>query len=174
VQRSNFNRQAAYEFYKEYLLDVLRQKTMLYDTYGFKTVGCVTSQDWELFGAILLNDRAKGGDVGSDLQHYEVKSAVTGNSFEYQYHRNHGLEKLEEDMQVDHLFISYDRDYAGVTVRLVSAAALQRTFLSWRPGLIRNYQGDNPKLRYRRSVSYGFVERNGAILMEIRKGILVV
>ncbi|MEM8639910.1 MAG: hypothetical protein AAGG51_14010, partial [Cyanobacteria bacterium P01_G01_bin.54] len=72
--------------------------------------GSVGSKDWEVFAAILLNDRARKGD-GADLEHYEVKSATTGSSFEYQYHRNHGLDKLTDDRSVDHIFVSRSKDY---------------------------------------------------------------
>ncbi len=37
---------------------------------------------------------------------YEVKSAVIGGSFEYQYHRNRGLNKLTDDRDVAHIFVA--------------------------------------------------------------------
>jgi len=49
-------------------------------------------------------------DVGTmlgkrvDLSKHEVKSAENGGSFEYQYHKNTGKEKLRQDIQTGHLF----------------------------------------------------------------------
>ncbi len=79
--------QEAYSFYKKYILEHSQNKAEIYEQYGFSLQGSIGSKDWEVFAAILLNDRARRGD-GADLVNYEVKSAVLGGSFEYQYHRN--------------------------------------------------------------------------------------
>jgi len=157
----------AYNFYKLYLLDWTRGKKALYEEYGFKVEGSVLSRDWELFAAILLKDRAKAGD-GTDLEKHEVKSAIYGNSFEYQYHRNHGVDKLEEDKRVNHVFISYSSNYANVEVRLVDSSLLAPIFDSWLIGLITNYGGEIPRQRYRRSISFGMVKRSGILLLQIQ------
>ena len=85
--------QKAYSFYSTYILKYSRDKAEIYGQYGFSLQGSVGSKDWEVFAAILLNDKARKGD-GADLENYEVKSATFGGSFEYQYHRNQGLKKL--------------------------------------------------------------------------------
>ena len=48
----------------------------------------VMSEDWEIFASILLKAVGTTDRSGPDLGDYEVKSAVDGGSFEYQYHRN--------------------------------------------------------------------------------------
>ena len=92
--------QEAYSFYRTYILEYSRNKAEIYEQYGFSLQGSVGSKDWEVFAAILVNDKARQGD-GADLENYEVKSATTGSSFEYQYHRNRGLNKLTDDRDVD-------------------------------------------------------------------------
>lgn len=134
--------------------------------------GSVPPVDWELFGAILTGEKASDG-YGADLENYEVKSAGEGGSFEYQYHLNAGLHKLDEDINVDHIFITYTRDYQNVMVRLVKGKYLAETFESWREGLIKNYSGKNRRQRYRKSISLGKVKRLGHVVMEIKEGNLI-
>lgn len=159
----------AYWFYRRYLLDLTTDKKALYEEYGFKVAGSVLSRDWELFAAILLKDRAKMGD-GADLMRHEVKSAIYGNSFEYQYHKFHGEYKLAEDKRVDHIFISYSPDYFDIEVRHIPGEQLALIFDSWLTGLITNYAGENPRQRYRRSISFGTVKRQGTLLLQIQAG----
>ena len=72
----------ALHFYQKFILNHTIQKGQIYEQYGFTLQGSVGSKDWEVFAAILFNDRAKPGD-GADLVHYEVKSAITKSGFEY-------------------------------------------------------------------------------------------
>lgn len=157
----------AYAYYQEHILNEDRFRRL--EAHGLSVAGSVAPIDWELFGAILTRDTASAG-YGSDLTRHEVKSAVQGNSFEYQYHLNGGMQKLEEDMVVRHVYISYSRTYRDVTVRTIEGAALRDTFEGWRAGLVDNYEREQPRQRYRKSVSYGTVVRLGRIEMEIRDG----
>ena len=93
----------AYQFYKKYIFNKEKQK--LLEMHGFSIPGSVSSSDWELFAAILVGRKAAAG-YGADLEGLEIKSAQMGSSFEYQYHKHTGLEKLKDDMKVNHLFIS--------------------------------------------------------------------
>lgn len=161
----------AIDFYQSRILDLKKQQ--LLEEYNFSVTGNVPFQDWELFGAILVGDKKSEG-YGSDLTRHEIKSAVTGNSFEYQYHRNHGEDKLIEDIELDwHVFISYSRDYRNIVVRRVPGSALEPTFRSWLAGLRDAYTGPNPRQRYRRSISYGWVAENGEIILQIKGGLRV-
>ena len=92
----------AYEYYRQFILEYASEKAAVYAKYGFTLRGSIGSKDWEVFAAILLQDRHRPGD-GADLEQHEVKSALVGNSYEYQYHRNNGLQKLANDRQVDRL-----------------------------------------------------------------------
>ena len=89
------NYEEAYTFYK-FLKSNYDKKRKIYEKLGFSLAGAISYRDWEVFVAILMNDRCKPGD-GCDLLRHEVKSALRGNSYEYQYHRNKGLEKLTGD-----------------------------------------------------------------------------
>ena len=165
-----FDIEAAFAYYAEH---IHRQERFdLLEEHNFEIAGSIPSIDWELFGAILTGDDRKVG-YGSDLKDHEVKSAVEGSSFEYQYHRHGGIAKLEEDKNVDHIFVSYAPDYKRVTVRLVDRTKLSPTFESWRAGLIQNYQGTTPRQRYRKSISFGTVVREGEIILRVEDNQLV-
>ena len=159
----------AYDFYRRYLLGTAKDKTAIYVRYGFNPPE-VASKDWEVFAAILLQDKARGGD-GADLERHEVKSAGYGWSFEYQYHRFHGEQKLNEDKEVNHLFISYANNYQDIEVRYLYGKDLASVFESWRPGLIANYEAR--RQRYRKSISFGYVKMYGTLILKIKEGELV-
>lgn len=158
----------AYSFYRTYILEYSRDKAEIYGCYGFSLQGSVGSKDWEVFAAILLNDRARRGD-GADLENYEVKSAVIGGSFEYQYHRNRGPNKLTGDRAVDHVFVARSETYINVEVWLVERIKMIPTFDRWLPELLQNYETVE-RQRFRRSVTYGFVRSQGIRLLEISAG----
>jgi hypothetical protein len=162
--------QEAYFFYRKYILDYSRDKAEIYERYGFSLQGSIGSKDWEVFAAILLNDRARRGN-GADLVNYEVKSAVIGGSFEYQYHRNRGLAKLTDDRMVDHIFVSRSENYTNVEVWLIERTKMISTFDQWLPELLQNYETAG-RQRFRRAVAYGFVKRQGLRLLEISDGVI--
>ena len=160
----------AYHYYANHINRIERFE--LLEAHQLPVAGSVPPVDWELFGSILTGAQGRSG-YGADLENYEIKSAIEGNSFEYQYHLHGGLSKLDEDMKVDHVFISYSRNYKQVTVRLVNGKDLADTFESWRAGLLANYAGENPRQRYRKSISLGLVKKVGQIVMRIEEGVLV-
>lgn len=162
--------QEAYAFYRRFILEYSQDKAEIYERYGFTVQGSIGSKDWEVFAAILVNDRARIGD-GADLLNYEVKSAVIGSSFEYQYHRSHGLDKLAIDKSVDHIFIARSEAYTNIEVFLVERAKMLSTFDRWLPELRQNYETE-ARQRFRRSVTYGFVKSQGIQLLKIEDGIL--
>lgn len=166
IPQEDLNTSEAFDFYRKYLLGTAKDKAEIYVRYGFKPP-VVASRDWEVFAAILVRDKAKGGD-GADLEQHEVKSAGYGWSFEYQYHKFHGEQKLDEDQQVNHIFISYAANYQDIEVRYLRGEDLSSTFESWRPGLIANYESGNQ--RYRKSISFGFVKLYGLLILKIEHG----
>lgn len=160
--------QEAYSFYRTYILEYSRDKAAIYGQYGFSLQGSVGSKDWEVFAAILLNDRARTGN-GADLINHEVKSAVIGGSFEYQYHRSRGLNKLTDDRDVDHIFVARSETYMNVEVWLVERSKMVSIFDRWLPELLQNYENLD-RQRFRRSVTYGFVRNQGVRLLTISNG----
>ena len=145
----------AYQYYSEHINRTKRFE--LLEEHQLSVAGSVPSIDWELFGSILTGSKGTPG-YGADLENYEVKSATEGSSFEYQYHLHGGISKLDEDMKVDHIFISYSKDYRHVTVRLVKGKDLATEFESWRKGLLENYSGESPRQRYRKSIAFGLIQ----------------
>ena len=168
MQQLNIN--DAYQYYFKHINRIERFK--LLEAHQLPVAGSVPPVDWELFGSILTGSQGTPGD-GADLESYEIKSATEGSSFEYQYHRHGGFTKLEEDMKVDHIFISYSRNYRDVTVRLVKGEDLATEFENWRVGLLENYSGDTPRQRYRKSIALRKIRELGQIVVQIKDGVLV-
>lgn len=135
--------------------------------HGFSANGMASAMYWELFAAILTKTKRRAG-YGSDLEGYEIKSAKMGSSFEYQYHKHTGIEKLEDEKGVTHIYISYDDNYNDIDIRLIPASSLSETFEGWRMGLKQNYKKGSTRQRYRKSIPFGFVCNHGQVIMRIR------
>lgn len=166
---TELRQQEAYEFYRKYiyneeLINLLRE-------YNIRIPGSISPQLWELFGAILTGDRGTG-NYGADLTNYEVKSSTEGNSFEYQYHLRTGQNKLLKDMTIDHVFVSYSRDYRNITVRQLTGDFVSEIFQSWLPGLEERYGSQESNRRYRKSISYKTVITSGQVVMSVQNGML--
>lgn len=171
LDTNTYDLSSAMSFYTDFIYNTKLQG--LLHEHGFHIAGSVPSVSWELFASILTGDNGKQG-YGADLENHEVKSAIQGGSFEYQYHLNGGKKKLEDDMIVNHLYISYSNDYSQIEVRLLEGIQLSDTFKAWMPGLIENYkEGPNRKQRYRKSISFGFVNTNGRLILKTENGNLV-
>lgn len=170
VQAIKYNLEEAFEFYRKFIYNVEHQAILA--KHGFHVAGSIAPINWEVFAAILTGDNGKAG-YGSDLTQHEVKSSVEKSSFEYQYHLNGGRVKLQDDMKVNHIFVSYSSDYKDIEVRLVEGEKLRHFFESWMPGLIENYEGPNRKQRYRKSIPYGYVKNHGILILKAENGYLV-
>ena len=170
LQKVTYNLKAAHEFYRKFIYNTEHQAALT--KLGFHVAGSIAPKNWEAYGALLTGDKVKVG-YGADLQHHEVKSAKVGSSFEYQYHFNGGRAKLLDDMVVNHIFVSYSEDYKDIDVRLITGETLKPKFEAWLPGLIKNYEGPNRKLRYRKQIAYGFVKKNGLLILSTKDGNLV-
>ncbi len=170
---------AAFEFYQNHInrtdfFQLLKER-------GLKTSGSVPSIAWELFGSILTGKKGTAG-YGADLDGIEIKSAIAGSSFEYQYHLHTGLSKLKEDQTVDHFFCSYTPDYQSFQVYFLSGKALaSKYFTKWIPLYQKNYgkegeaeviASNKRRQRFRKSVSNGFVTKSGKLVMEVKNGTL--
>ena len=153
----------AFNFYKNHIIN--KEKFNLMKKYNFSINGCIHSSDWELFCALLLN-KNKLTHGKSDLEGYEIKSAYKGNSFEYQYHKNKGELKLENDSSTDHIFVVYDTNYTNISVYLVTKNIVKPIIDEWKKDFKTNYESG--KQRYRKNISYNFVVSNATILLEIK------
>ncbi|WP_169267303.1 MULTISPECIES: hypothetical protein [Brasilonema] len=161
--------QQAYDFYRKFIYN--EELISLLREYNIRIPGSISPQLWELFGAILTGDTGTGS-YGADLSNYEVKSSIDGNAFEYQYHLRTGRGKLLKDMTVDHLFVSYSRDYRNVTVRQLGGDFLSEIFRSWLPGLEERYGTQEFLRRYRKNISNSTVKVHGRVVMSIKDGML--
>lgn len=165
----------AYDFYSKHIYD--KEKISLLTEYNLKTAGFVPSVLWELFGALITGKKGTGL-TGADLDGWEVKSSAGTGSFEYQYHLNTGRPKLIEDCQVKHLFCSYSKDYKNVIVRMMEGEDLREQFFDkWLPQYEKNYDRSiDPtarRQRFRKSIPFGHVSRNGKLVLEIKNTELV-
>lgn len=149
---------------------------------NLKISGSIPSIVWELFGSILTGKKGTSG-YGADLEGVEVKSAIAGNSFEYQYHLNTGLKKLEEDQAVEHFFCSYAADYQSFQVFFADGRSLAPIFKQWIPEYLKNYgklegassfSASERRQRFRRSINFGWVSQNARLVMQVEKGRLVL
>ena len=162
----------AYAYYVEHILSPLNAKKPIYDERNIPMEGVVSFRDWEVMAAILADDRGDASRSGSDLVNHEVKSAKEGGSFEYQYHRNHGLEKLDHDLTIEHLYVIYKAGYLDVDVYSLTAEQFAEVGEAWRPGLIENYRTAS-RQRYRKNMPRQKVLNQGRVAMSIKGGELL-
>lgn len=165
----------AYRVYKAHIYD--EEKINLLRLHNLKIAGSVPSVLWELFGA-LLTGREGAGNTGADLQGWEVKSAASGGSYEYQYHLNTGAAKLHDDCEVNHLFCRYSETYKDVSVRAIDGETLANQFFRpWLPEYQRNYDtsvdASQRRQRFRKNIPAGYVEAHGSLILRITDGVLV-
>ena len=144
----------------------LRGKMRLYSARGVAPRAAM-SEDWEVFASILVRDRGIPTQSGLDLERHEVKSAVYGNSFEYQYHRNSWREKLNADREAGHLFISHQDGLRLVEVRYCEGSMMHGFFDAWKAE--RPYSRATQQ-RYRKAVPFGWVRENAALILQIVDG----
>lgn len=165
----SFRIEEAYRYYADHILAPLEAKLPTYAERGIPSEGLVPFRDWEVFAAILADDRGSVSRSGADLAHHEVKSAKRGGGFEYQYHRRAGVSKLDHDLTIEHLFVVYENNYRCVDVYALGPEQFAEAASVWREQLIAAYQ--NPRnQRFRRSVHYRKVVEEGRLVMRIRDG----
>lgn len=163
---SDLDFEKALMFFHAYMYGPLQGKLRLYRARDVQASGKVMSSDWEVFASILVRDVGRKLAKGIDLGHYEVKSAENGGSYEYQYHRNTGKEKLVADTKVGHLFFDHRDNLKLVELRYLSGSDLREQFFDvW----AHDYPDPYPQ-RYRKSISYGWVKSNGTLLMRLESG----
>jgi hypothetical protein len=124
------------------------------------------TSDWEVFASMLVKDVGKKLASGIDLAGHEVKSAEKGGSFEYQYHKKGGKAKLKDDMEAGHLFFTHSNNLQLVELRYAHGRDLKNDFFErW----LSNFPEPYPQ-RYRKSIPFGWVVKNGKLLMKLENG----
>lgn len=153
-------------FFHAYMYGPLQGKLRLYAARGVHSTVKAQSSDWEVFASILVRDVGAKLTRGVDLKSFEVKSAENGGSYEYQYHKITGRDKLQHDVEAGHLFFDHTDNLRKVDLRYVSGFDLKHDFFEpW----LREFP--NPyRQRYRRGIPFGWVKRYGLLLMSLRNG----
>jgi hypothetical protein len=153
-------------FFHAYMYGPLQGKLRLYAARSVRPAGTTMSSDWEVFASILVKDLGQKLAAGIDLSQNEVKSATAGASYEYQYHKNTGKQKLAHDMKVGHLFFEHASNLRSVDLRWAHGSKLREEFFEkW----LEEYPDPYPQ-RYRKSVPFGWVKKNGILLMTLTDG----
>jgi hypothetical protein len=153
-------------FFHAYMYGPLQGKLRLYEARGVRSVAKVQSSDWEVFASILVKDVGTKLGKGVDLSKHEVKSAEKGGSYEYQYHKKTGIEKLRKDMQIGHLFFDHRDGLREVDLRYASGQQLSAFFQEWLEGFPNPYKGQ----RHRKAIPFSWVKKNATLLMTLRNG----
>jgi hypothetical protein len=155
-------------FFHAYMYGPLQGKLRLYGAREIPQGSVAMSSDWEVFASMLTKDLGRKLGAGIDLANYEVKSAKRNASYEYQYHKVTGREKLARDAEVGHLFFDYYDNLKEVDLRYLHGSKLREYFGKW----LEEYPDPYPQ-RYRRSIPYSFVKENGTLLMTLKDGEVV-
>jgi hypothetical protein len=165
---NNLDFEKALMFFHAYMYGPLQGKLRLYAARGIPPGAVAMSSDWEVFASMLVNDLGRKFGAGIDLAHYEVKSAKRGGSYEYQYHKKTGKEKLQADIKVGHLFFDYDNYLRDVDLRYSHGSEMTSFFEIW----LEQYPDPYPQ-RYRKNIPYAWVKANGILLMTLKDGEVV-
>jgi hypothetical protein len=152
-------------FFHAYMYGPLQGKLRLYGARGIPSGTAAMSSDWEVFASMLVKDLGRKFGAGVDLVNFEVKSAKTGGSYEYQYHKLTGREKLAKDALVGHLFFEYSDTLNRVDLRYLHGSDLSEFFEKWLSEFPDPYQQ-----RYRKQITYAHVKKHATLLMTIENG----
>ncbi len=168
---TNLDFEKSLMFFHAYMYGPLQGKLRLYGARSIPPGAAVMSSDWEVFASMLVNDLGRKFGAGIDLANNEVKSAKEKGSYEYQYHKETGRDKLAKDMTVGHLFFEYFENLEEVHLRWLHGSMLvEKFFQKWLDKFPNPYTENR---RYRKQVSYGFVKKNGVLLMSLKHGEVV-
>lgn len=162
---SDLDFEKALMFFHAYMYGPLQGKLRLYSAREVRAAGTAMSSDWEVFASILVRDLGKKLAAGIDLSQYEVKSALDGGSYEYQYHKNTGREKLKRDTEVGHLFFAHRDNLGHVDLRYAHGSSMREFFAKW----LKEYPDPYPQ-RYRKNIPFNWVKKNAILLMTLTDG----
>ena len=158
--------QAALIYFHAYMYGPYRGRVRLFRARGLAP-RMVMSEDWEVFSSILIRQEGTASASGPDLGEYEVKSAVDGGSFEYQYHRNSWQEKFAADRRAGHILIWHWDELSRVEVWYCTGADLEEHFAAWEA---KNPYSTQNQQRFRQQVPAGWVRENATLLLLIEDG----
>ena len=156
-------------FFHAYMYGPLQGKLRIYGARKVSAGLGILPSDWEVFASMLVDDLGQKLAAGIDLTNYEVKSAKRTGSYEYQYHKESGREKLLKDATFGHLFFDYSSTLKDVDLRYMHGSDLQEYFDKWLSQFPAS-QEEYKSQRFRRSIPYGAVKTRGKLLMTLKDG----
>lgn len=163
---SELDVQGALIYFHAYMYGPYKGRARLFRLRGLAP-RMVMSEDWEVFASILLRTTGTTSRAGTDLRDYEIKSAVDGNSFEYQYHRNSWQEKLAADRQAGHVFIWHRDELSHVEIWFCEGQTLAEQLNEWEA---EQPYADGQQQRFRKSVNPAWVRENADLLLLVKDG----
>ncbi len=152
-------------FFHAYMYGPLQGKLRIYKDRTVRPSTVALSSDWEVFAAMLVDDVGQKLAAGIDLSQHEVKSALDGSSYEYQYHKDGGKKKLIADMKTRHLFFAHRDNLRHVDLRFAHGSAMKEFFRKWLNEFPEPYGQ-----RYRKSIPFSWVKKNAKLLMTLEDG----
>ena len=120
----------ALDFFRTFMYAPLQAKRGIYEARGIRLGSVTPASDWEVLASMLVNHKGNGGTSGVDLVDYEVKSAINGGDYEYQYHKDTGKKKLTGDMKAGHLFFNHVDFLNRVELRYVDGRDMKKNYFS--------------------------------------------
>ena len=163
---SELDVQGALIYFHAYMYGPYQGRARLFRLRGLEP-RMVMSEDWEIFASILLKSMGSASRSGPDLAEYEVKSAVDGSSFEYQYHRNSWEAKLAADRRAGHVFIWHRDELSHVEVWFCKGSDLEDQFDKWEA---ENPYANRQQQRFRKNVGASWVKENATPLLCVVNG----
>ena len=160
-------------FFHAYMYGPLQGKLRVYGARKIAAGSGTLPSDWVVFGSMLVDDLGQKLAAGVDLTNYEIKPAKRKGSYEYQYHKESGRQKLLKEATVGHLFFDYSDNLREVDLRYMHGSELSTYFEKWLsefPATPEEYKGQ----RFRRQITYGVVKRSGKLLMSLKDGEIVL
>lgn len=134
--------QAALIYFHAYMYGPYQGRVRLFRLRGLEP-RMVMSEDWEVFASILLRQQGSVSRSGPDLGTYEVKSALTSGSFEYQYHRKSWQEKLAATAAPGMYLFGIKTNYLRLKYGSVKVPLWRYTLPNGRPRILTPIQASN-------------------------------
>lgn len=140
---------------RRHLIDYYRET-------GFTEDYILHHRDWEVFVGLLYG--VQKADKYCDLRGFEVKSSKYGRDthFEYQYQRQCGLEKLQYEHYINHVYCVYGQDYNRIWIYQLHGQQLRAEFAGFKTRVIDSIK--NNKLRCRCRMPFSIVKGRGKLV----------
>jgi hypothetical protein len=169
MESPSLNLKDSMSFFHTYMYAPLQGKRRIYEDRGIRLGTAVAASDWEVLASLLVGSKGNGSMSGVDLGDFEVKSALDDGGYEYQYHKETGVEKLKKDATVGHLFFNHSNFLNKIELRYAHGCEAKKDhFDVW----AANYPNPYPQ-RYRNSISFGWVKKNAKLLLVIENSKIV-